>query len=161
MVTNVGSGSTNWILTRASDADTYVINSAAGLSEGSTVFVQQGATGAGETYTCNTTGVIVFGTTNITFVQISTAQIYSAGAGLTLTGTQFSLTSPVATSLGGTGVTSTPTNGQLLIGNGSGFGLSTLTAGTGISIVNSSGSITINSGGATVDDVIALAIALG
>ena len=161
VVTSVGSGSTNWILTRASDANTYVINSASGLSEGSTVFVQQGATGAGETYTCNTSGVIVFGTTNITFVQISTAQIYSAGAGLTLSGTTFSLTSPVATSLGGTGVTSTPTNGQLLIGNGTGFSLATLTAGTGISITNASGSVTINSGGATVDDVIALAIALG
>lgn len=92
VVTNVGSGSTNWILTRSSDADTYVINSAAGLSEGSTVFVQQGATGAGETYTCNTTGVITFGTTNITFAQISSAQIYSAGTGLTLAGTQFSIT---------------------------------------------------------------------
>jgi hypothetical protein len=92
VVTDVGSGSTNWILTRSSDADTYVINSAAGLSEGSTVFVQQGATGAGETYTCNTTGVITFGTTNITFAQISSAQIYSAGTGLTLSGTQFSIT---------------------------------------------------------------------
>jgi hypothetical protein len=92
VVTDVGSGSTNWILTRSSDADTYVINSAAGLSEGSTTFVQQGATGAGETYTCNTTGVITFGTTNITFAQISSAQIYSAGTGLTLSGTQFSIT---------------------------------------------------------------------
>lgn len=92
VVTDVGSGSTNWILTRSSDADTYVINSAAGLSEGSTVFVQQGATGAGETYTCNTSGVITFGTTNITFAQISSAQIYSAGTGLTLSGTQFSIT---------------------------------------------------------------------
>lgn len=90
-VTNVGSGSTNWVLTRATDADSYVIDSPNGLSEGSTVFVQQGTTGAGETYTCNTTGTITFGTTNITFVQISSAQIYSAGTGLTLTGTQFSL----------------------------------------------------------------------
>lgn len=90
-VTNVGSGSTNWVLTRATDADSYVIDSPNGLSEGSTVFVQQGATGAGETYTCNTPGTITFGTTNITFVQISSAQIYSAGTGLTLTGTQFSL----------------------------------------------------------------------
>jgi len=49
VVSDVGSGSTNWILTRSSDADTYVINSAAGLSEGSTVFVQQGATGPGRT----------------------------------------------------------------------------------------------------------------
>ena len=92
VVTDVGSVSTNWVLTRASDADTYVINSANGLSEGSTVFVQEGATGAGEVYTCNTAGVITFGTTNITFAQISSAQIYSAGTGLTLSGTQFSIT---------------------------------------------------------------------
>jgi hypothetical protein len=98
VVTNVGSGSTNWVLTRSSDADTYVINSANGLSEGSTVFVQEGTTGAGETYTCNTSGVITFGTTNITFAQISSAQIYSAGTGLTLTGTQFSITNTAVTS---------------------------------------------------------------
>lgn len=92
VVTDTGSGATNWILTRSTDADTYVINSANGLSEGSTVFVQQGTTGAGETYTCNTSGTITFGTTNITFAQISSAQIYSAGTGLTLSGTQFSIT---------------------------------------------------------------------
>jgi hypothetical protein len=97
VVTNVGSGSTNWVLTRSSDADTYVINSANGLSEGSTVFVQQGTTGAGETYTCNTSGVITFGTTNITFAQVSSAQVYSAGTGLTLTGTQFSITNTAVT----------------------------------------------------------------
>ena len=54
--------------------------------------MQEGSTGAGETYTCNTSGVITFGTTNITFAQISSAQIYSAGTGLTLSGTQFSIT---------------------------------------------------------------------
>lgn len=97
VVTSTGSVSTNWVLTRSSDADTYVINSANGLSEGSTVFVLQGTTGAGETYTCNTSGVIVFGTTNITFAQISATQIYSAGTGLTLSGTQFSITNTAVT----------------------------------------------------------------
>ena len=92
VVTDVGSGSTNWVLTRATDADTYGIAGPNTLSEGSTFFVQQGATGAGETYTCNTVGTITFGTTNITFAQISSAQIYSAGTGLTLSGTQFSIT---------------------------------------------------------------------
>jgi hypothetical protein len=67
------------------------------LSEGSTVFVQLGATGAGETYTCNTSGVITFGTTAITFAQISSAQIYSAGTGLTLSGTTFSITNTAVT----------------------------------------------------------------
>ena len=92
VVTSVGSGSTNWILTRSSDTDTYGLTSSTTLGEGSTFFVQQGVTGAGETYTCNTAGVIVFGTTNITFVQISATQIYSAGTGLTLSGTTFSIT---------------------------------------------------------------------
>jgi hypothetical protein len=52
---------------------------------------------------------------------------------------------------GGTGLTATPTNGQLDIGNGTGFTRSTLTAGSNITITNASGSITIasTSGGST------------
>jgi hypothetical protein len=92
VVSNVGSVSTNWVLTRATDADSYGLASPDTLGEGSSVFVQQGDTGAGELYLCNTVGTIVFGTTPITFVQIASAQIYSAGTGLTLTGTQFSVT---------------------------------------------------------------------
>jgi trimeric autotransporter adhesin len=97
VVTNVGSGSTNWILTRSADTDTYGLTSSTTLGEGSTFFVQQGVTGAGETYTCNTSGVIVFGTTNITFTQISATQIYSAGTGLSLTGTTFSIANTAVT----------------------------------------------------------------
>jgi hypothetical protein len=119
VVSDVGSGATNWVLTRASDADTYVINSADGLSEGSSVFVQEGDTGAGELYTCNTTGVITFGTTNITFVQISSAQIYSAGAGLALAGTTFSIT--VATPINVIGITNAGSNGVGNIGNVSSY----------------------------------------
>jgi hypothetical protein len=199
VVTDTGSGSTNWVLTRATDADSYVIDSPNGLSEGSTFFVQEGTTGAGEMYTCNTVGTITFGTTNITFVQISSAQIYSAGTGLTLTGTQFSLSDvgtastygsasqvpvfttnaqgqvssvtntniaiagsaitsgTVAVAYGGTGQT-TYTDGQLLIGNSSGNTLAkaTLTAGTGIAITNGAGSITVaatNNGTVTSVDV--------
>jgi len=123
VVTDVGSASTNWILTRASDADTYEIDSPEGLSEGSTFFVQQGVTGAGETYTCNTVGVIIFGTTNITFTQISSAQIYSAGTGLTLTGTTFSVnnTQSQITSVGTLDSLSVTGNvtADYFIGNGS------------------------------------------
>jgi len=52
---------------------------------------------------------------------------------------------------GGTGLTSTPTNGQIDIGNGTGFTRTTLTAGSNITITNGSGSITIASsaGGST------------
>ena len=44
---------------------------------------------------------------------------------------------------GGTGLSTLPTNGQLLIGNSSNYTLSTLTAGTNIGITNGAGSITI------------------
>jgi hypothetical protein len=176
VVTSVGSVSTNWVLTRSSDADTYVSASPAGLSEGSTVFVQQGTINAGTVNTCNTVGTITFGVTNITFAEISSSQIYSAGTGLTLSGTQFSLTTPVATTLGGTGLTTfgaanraifssgtttltagtlpiaaggtahtSYTDGQLLIGKSSDGSLekATLTQGTGITITNGSGAITV------------------
>jgi len=52
---------------------------------------------------------------------------------------------PVAS--GGTGVTSTPTNGQLLIGNGTGYTAATITAGSNITVTNGAGSITIDSTG--------------
>jgi len=48
---------------------------------------------------------------------------------------------------GGTGLGTIPTNGQLLIGNGDGYSLNTLFAGTGISIANGVGSISISSSG--------------
>jgi hypothetical protein len=44
---------------------------------------------------------------------------------------------------GGTGLTTIPTNGQLLIGNGTGYTLNTLGAGSGISVANGAGTITI------------------
>jgi hypothetical protein len=61
------------------------------------------------------------------------------------TGTASNVTGVVAVANGGTGLSSTPANGQLDIGNGTGFTRATLTAGTGISISNGAGSITIAS----------------
>lgn len=50
---------------------------------------------------------------------------------------------------GGTGVDgSSASNGQLLIGNGSGYSLASITAGSGISVSNGAGSITIENSGA-------------
>jgi hypothetical protein len=46
---------------------------------------------------------------------------------------------------GGTGLTAAPSNGQLAIGNGTGYTLATLTAGSNITITEGSGSITIAS----------------
>lgn len=96
-LTTVGSGSTNWVLTRATDADTYAPFSPNSLGQGDAFFVTNGNTGAGETYICNTTGTITFGTTAITFAQISDSTLYTAGTGLTLSGTQFSITNTAVT----------------------------------------------------------------
>ena len=49
----------------------------------------------------------------------------------------------LAVTSGGTGLTTIPTNGQLLIGNGSGYTLNTLGTDVGISVVNAAGTITI------------------
>jgi hypothetical protein len=244
-VTNIGSGSTNWVLTRSTDTDTYGSNSSTQLGQGSYFFIQSGATGAGESYVCNTVGTITFGTTAITFAQFSQSILYSAGTGLTLSaGYQFSITNTgvsaatygsasqvpvlavnaqgqitsvtntsiaiaagavsglaasattdttnaanitsgtlptgrlsgsytgitgvgtltagtwngtaIGVAYGGTGLTATPTNGQLAIGNGTGYTLANLTAGTNVSISNTSGGITISAtpaAGGTVQSV--------
>ena len=55
----------------------------------------------------------------------------------------------IAVANGGTGLTATPANGQIDIGNGTGFTRATLTQGSGVSITNASGSITVAASGIT------------
>jgi hypothetical protein len=94
-------------------------------------------------------------------VLASGAQFSATSANITtLTGTNFSATSLTLTNAlkvaeGGTGVDSTPTNGQLLIGNGTGYTLATLTAGTGVTITNNAGSISISAAGLPIVTVTA------
>jgi len=73
--------------------------------------------------------------------------VYSAGNGISITLGSIALNTPVTVASGGTGLTTSPANGQLLIGNGSNYTLSTLTAGSGVSITNSAGSITLSATG--------------
>ncbi len=64
---------------------------------------------------------------------------------------------------GGTGTSSTPANGQILIGNGTNYNVANLNTGTGISITNGPGNITVTNTGDTNagDDITASTIAGG
>ena len=53
----------------------------------------------------------------------------------------------ISVTSGGTGLGTIPTDGQLLIGNGTGYTLNTLGAGSGISVANGSGTITVANDG--------------
>jgi len=97
VVTNTGSGSTNWILTRSDDADTSGDGSPDTLDEGSYFFVQEGTVGAAHAFVCNTQGTIVFGTTNITFAQFSDSVEYTAGTGINVNASRVISTSGVPT----------------------------------------------------------------
>jgi len=81
-VTNTGSASTNWVLTRATDADSSGIGTSDALDEGSYFYVDEGNTGAGESYVCNVSGTITFGTTEITFAKFGESVSYTGGTGI-------------------------------------------------------------------------------
>ena len=97
--------------------------------------------------------------TNITITGSFPNQTINSTASGSGTVTSVAATVPSFLSVSGSPITtsgtlafslaSTPTNGQLLIGNGTGFSYSTLTAGSNITITNSSGGITIASTGGT------------
>jgi hypothetical protein len=92
VVTNAGNVSAPWVFTRSSDTNTYQPASINGLDAGDYFFVQAGDTGAGESYVMTApVGELILGYDNLTFTQFSASQVYSAGNGLTLTGTVFSV----------------------------------------------------------------------
>ena len=91
-VTDTGSVSTNWVLTRATDADSYAPSDPDSFGEGDAFYVLEGTLGAGELYVMNTSGTITFGTTNITFAQVSSAQVYTGGTGISISGSEISTT---------------------------------------------------------------------
>jgi len=92
----------------------------------------------------------------VTGVNVSggTTGLTTSGGPVTTSGT-ITLAGTLAVASGGTGLTSTPANGQLDIGNGTGFSRATLTAGSGIAITNGAGTISIatSGGGGTVTSV--------
>jgi hypothetical protein len=83
-----------------------------------------------------------YGGTGLTTFTAANNAIYSTSSSALAAGTL-----PVAA--GGTGVTGTPSNGQLLIGNGTNYTIANLSTGTGISTTTGAGTLTVNNTGVT------------
>jgi hypothetical protein len=143
-VTNIGSASTNWILTRAVDAD----NSPAGeIAGGDFVFVEEGTDNADNGFVITTNGAITIGTTAIDWVQFSGAGQITAGNGLTKSGNTLNVG-------GANGITVTAdavelTGQALALHNLASNGIITRTAAGAVSartITGTTGKITVTNG---------------
>ena len=102
LIKNQATGSENGIYTvNATGAPTRALDSDT-PSEilGTAVFIANGTTNGGTRWVCNNTGTIVVGTTTLTFVQFSAGSTYSAGNGLTLASTTFSVVAGTGISVG-------------------------------------------------------------
>ena len=86
--------------TRTTDADTWDELTSA------FTFIEQGTVNGDCGFVCTANAGGTLGTTALPWSQFSGAGTFTAGTGLTLTGSVFSLTSPVAVANGGTGLTS-------------------------------------------------------
>ena len=86
--------------TRTTDANTWDELTSA------FTFIEQGTANGDCGFVCTANAGGTLGTTALPWSQFSGAGTFTAGTGLTLTGSVFSLTSPVAVANGGTGLTS-------------------------------------------------------
>ena len=80
-VTTVGDGSTNWVLTRATDFDTSTE-----ITSGAFTFVETGSSNADSGWVMTTDGTVTVGTTSLAWSQFSGAGQITAGDGMTKSG---------------------------------------------------------------------------
>jgi hypothetical protein len=121
VVSQAGNATTAWQLTRSSDMDTYAPDDIDGLDAGDYFYVQEGDTGAGESYVMTAPiGPTIIGFANLTFTQFSASQVYTANtaAGLVLNGTVFSAkVDGITTAFDGTGNISVKASANLTTPN--------------------------------------------
>ena len=103
-VTTLGSGSTNWVLTRATDFNT-VGTGPNYIETGASTFVNGGTTWGSTSWVMNTTGTITVGSTSLVWVQTSSSGNIAVTAPITKTGNTIGL-GTVGVANGGTGLTS-------------------------------------------------------
>jgi hypothetical protein len=135
---HIGSATTNWVLTRTTDADQD-----AEMTSGLFVFVTSGDTNAATGWVMSSTGSLTVGTSNIVFSQFSGNTAYTDLDPITINGTVISLNNgnPLPSNHGGTGANFGTSSGILKFTAGT---ASLVTAPTG-DIVGTSDSQTLTS----------------
>lgn len=130
---------------RATDMDSWLD------VPGAFVFVEDGTANSDTGWVCTSNQGGTLGSTDITWSQFAGAGSYTAGNGLSLTGTEFSLLAPVTVNNGGTGLTALGAANQILGVNSAGGSAEykTVTAGTAISVTHGAGTITVANTGVT------------
>jgi hypothetical protein len=139
-------------------------NSSASYVSGAFVFIESGTVNAGSAWVVTTQGAITPGTTSVTWVQFAGGATYSAGVGLTLTGSVFSANvTGVSTEISGGNirVKSSATSGQPLLSQGAGVeaNYGALNLAGGASFV--SGTLPVGNGGTGGATAAAARTALG
>lgn len=148
---------TTGTISTAPSASTDIVNKAYADSVGATYTNGTGLNLTGNTFSITDVGtagtygsaaIVPVLTTNaqgqVTSVTNTTIAISGSAVSGNISGSADNVTGVVAVANGGTGLSSTPTTGQIDIGNGSGFTRANLTPGPGILITNIPGAITIS-----------------
>jgi len=152
-VTTLGSGSTNWVLTRATDFNT-VGTGPNFIETGASTFINGGTTWGSTSWVMNTTGTITVGTTALVWVQTSSSGNITVSAPITKTGNTIGL-GTVGVANGGTGLTTLTAYGLLYAASTSSVGqISPSTSGypllsTGASTAPAFGQLALGGAGVT------------
>lgn len=141
-VTDIGSVSTNWVLTRSTDFNDSVSGQ---VAPGAYVLVTGGTTNINTGWIQTEPSPILIGTDDIIFTKFSSSTAYTAGTGLALSVNQFSNTG-VLSNVAGTGISVSSATGNVTVTN---TGVTSVIAGTGISVSGATGAVTISAGAST------------
>lgn len=114
VVTEAGSGSAPWVLTRAADFNTYAPGN---ISTNAYVYITAGNTNIGSSWIFSQVGAVTVGTTPLHFEIFSQPAAYTGTSPINVTGQIISLAGTVAAVNGGTGANTVAT-GDLLYGSG-------------------------------------------
>jgi hypothetical protein len=140
VVSNIGSVSTNWVLTRAADANKVNPGDPDGLGTGDYFFTLDGDVNAGDSHVLTTEpNTMIIGYTPLTYTLFSAVPTFTGIAPISVTGQNIALTGTVLAVNGGTGQNVTAV-GDLLYGTASNtWSKLTLGAANKSLVVNGSG----------------------